>query len=125
MNADVTIDFAGGVASTSLVQVSLTGASFGLLTNDGVSTAIPLPNLAVAAGHLTVATQPGGQFNGKIKLTLLGQASSLPVVTLNNLVPGSQRLPATIAWPSAAGTQTQILTPGDPLTLNGIAWSNG
>lgn len=125
MNADVTIDFAGGVASTSLVQVSLTGASFGLLTNDGVSTVIPLPNLAVAAGHLTVATQQGGQFNGKIKLTLIGQASSLPVVTLNNLVPGSQGLPATIAWPGATGTQTQILTPGDPLTLNGITWSDG
>lgn len=123
MNAQVTITFAGGVASTNLVQIFLTGASLGLLANAGQSTMFPLPNLVLGAGHVSISTMQGGVFTGRIELLLAGSAQSMPVVTLNNLVPGPQGEPTTIRWPTQQGLQTQVLTPGDPLTLNGITWS--
>lgn len=121
MDALVTIDFAGGVASTSLVQLFLSQAQLSLSTNRGVSTTVvDFPNLAVGAEQVAVATQSGGVFNGTIALQLAWTGDALPVVTLNNLVVGPHGNPATITWPTAQGPQTQILTPGNPLTLSGI-----
>jgi hypothetical protein len=120
VNPLVTIDFAGGVAATSLVQIILGQAVIAPSVNQGVTTGIgSFTNLSVWADQVAFATPVGGVFDGTLSLAL-GLESEDPTVTLNNLVPSAKGEPATITWPTASGPQVQILMPGNPMTLSGI-----
>ena len=124
MNAAVTITFAGGTASTNLVQLLVEHAEIALETNDGVATAMDFAftNISIAPGAVSLATPTGGTFDGTLALVLQWSGQD-PAIILNNLVPAPHGDPATITWPTATGQETQILTPGTPLTLSGIAGS--
>jgi hypothetical protein len=122
VNAAVTINFAGGAASTNLVQVFVEHGEFSLELNEGVATGIgsAFTNVSIAPGTVGFATAAGGAFNGTLTLVLQWSGQD-PAIILNNLVPAPHGNPATITWPTAGGQETQILTPGTPLTLSGIA----
>ncbi|WP_137861335.1 MULTISPECIES: hypothetical protein [unclassified Sphingomonas] len=121
MDAQVTINFAGGVASTNLVQVMLGQAVLALESLRGASASVVgFTNMTVYAERVTFATQSGGVFDGSLSLVLSWHGGD-PSVTLDNLVPApSHGNPATITWPTGSGQETQILTPGNALTLSGI-----
>jgi hypothetical protein len=123
VNPLVTIDFAGGVAATSLVQIILDQAVIAPGVNQGVTTAVgAFTNLSVWPDQVAFATSVGGVFDGTLSLAL-GLGAEDPTVTLNNLVPSAKGEAATITWPTASGPEIQILTPGNPLTLSGITAS--
>ncbi|MDF7777505.1 hypothetical protein P1X14_19780 [Sphingomonas sp. AOB5] len=124
MSAMVSIDMAAGVASTNVVQLLFGQAEIALGANQGVSCSIiGIANIAITPESVTFATVTGGCFNGSLAMALQLYPSEEPTITLNNLVPGQNGYPATISWPTASGLQTQILTPGNPLTLCGIVSS--
>lgn len=117
----MTIDFGGGAASTSLVQLFVQHAALALDFNQGVAANIAggVTNLSILPGGLSIATTPGAAFSGTLALVLQWTGQD-PAVTLNNLALATHGNPATITWPTANGQETQILTPGTPLTLSGI-----
>jgi hypothetical protein len=121
MEATVTIDLGGGAASTNLVQLLVQHAAFALAPNQGVACDIAsgVTNVSISPGAISIATASGATFSGTLTL-LLQWTGQDPAVILNNLVP-THGNPATIAWPAASGPETQILTPGTPLTLSGIS----
>lgn len=122
METTVTINFAGGTASTDPVQILVQGAQLVLDVTTGVALAAPgLTNLSIRPDLVAFASPPGGQFNGTIGL-LLSWSGDDPAVTLNNLAPAEGE-PATIVWPAASGPVTQVLTPGTPMTLYGLIGS--
>lgn len=124
MNAAVTINFAGGTASTCLVQIFVEHAGVALELNQGVAAGIgsAFTNISIAPGAVWFATATGGAFGGTLTLVLQWSGQD-PAILLNNLVPSPHGSPATITWPTAGGQETQVLTPGTPLTLSGIAGS--
>jgi hypothetical protein len=124
VNAAVTINLAGGAASTDLVQILVERAEFALELNEGVATGIgcAFTNISICRGAVSFATAAGGVFDGTLILALQWSGED-PVVMLNNLVPVPHGNPATITWPTVHGQETQILTPGTPLTLSGISGS--
>ncbi|MDF2385708.1 hypothetical protein JMG10_29855 [Nostoc ellipsosporum NOK] len=120
MDAQVTINFAGGVASTNLVQVILGQAVLALESVRGaLADVMGFTNMTVHPAQVTFATPSGGAFVGTLALTLSWNGED-PTVTLDNLVPSAHGGPATITWPTANGPETQILTTGNALTLSGI-----
>jgi len=123
MNAAVTIDFGGGTASAGIVRIAVEQAQVALGLNEGVATGIggSFTNIAILAGAVSFATAAGGTFGGTLTLMLQWSGQD-PAVTLDNLSFAHGNA-ATITWPTADGQQTQILTPGNPLTLNGIVGS--
>jgi hypothetical protein len=124
VNAAVTINFAGGTASTDLVQVLVEHAQVALGLNEGVATGIDFAftNISICPGAVSFATAAGGTFDGTLTLALQWSGQN-PAIMLNNLVPAPHGNPATITWPTTQGQETQILTPGTPLTLSGITGS--
>lgn len=118
MESTVTINFAGGTASTQLVQIFVQGAEIGLGITAGVTLTAPLTNLSIQPGVVAIASPIGGRYDGRIAL-LLQWSGNDPTVALNNLVPAGGG-PATVSWPTATGPETQALTPGTPITLNGL-----
>lgn len=121
MEAAVTIDLAGGVASASLVRILVQGAAVALGPDEGVTGNIAggITNISILSGGLSIATAPSAAFGGTVTLALQWTGPA-PAVTLDNLAPAPHGEPATIRWPTASGQETQILTPGTPLTLSGI-----
>jgi len=111
VDAQVTINFAGGVASTNLVQVILGQAGLALESGRGAPAAV--------VGLTNTTVHRGGAFVGTLALTLSWSGED-PTVTLDNLVPAAHGGPATVSWPTATGLETQVLTPGNALTLSGI-----
>lgn len=124
MIAAVTINFAGGAASASLVQIVVERGEFALGLNDGLATGsgCAFPNISIGSCSLSFATASGGIFDGTLTLGLQWSGPH-PAILLSNLDPSPHGNPATITWPTAQGPETQILTPGTPLTLSGIAGS--
>ena len=120
MDAQVTINFAGGVASTNLVQVILGQAVLALESVRGaLADVVGFTNMTVHPGQVTFAAPTGGAFVWTLALTLSWSGED-PTVTLDNLVPAAHGGPATVSWPTATGLETQVLTPGNALTLSGI-----
>ena len=116
MDAQVTINFAGGIASTNLVQVVLGQAVLALQSVRGaLANIVGFTNMTVYPAQIVFATPNGGAFDGA-----LSWSGEDPTLTLDNLVQAPHGAPATVTWPVAGGTETQILTPGNPLTLSGI-----
>ena len=120
MDAQVTINFAGGIASTNLVQVVLGQAVLALQSVRGaLANIVGFTNMTVYPAQIVFATPNGGAFDGTLALTLSWSGED-PTLTLDNLVQAPHGAPATVTWPVAGGTESQILTPGNPLALSGI-----
>lgn len=120
MSALITINFAGGAATSTSVDVVLSNCTVATSMDAGVSVAMAsaLTNITVVSGQVTIATATGAQFNGSIVIAIDWSSGPAPAVTLNNL--NNATRPATVTWPTEAGPETQILTPGDPMMLAGI-----
>lgn len=120
MSALVTINFAGGSATSPGVEVVLTDCEVALGANAGVTVAMAsaLTNIAIVSGQVVISTAVGGQFNGSVAIQISWGSGRTPSVTLNNLHGGSS--PAMVTWPTAVGPQTQILGLGGPISLSGI-----
>lgn len=120
MNAPVMIDFAGGAAATSPVQLRPIGGSFVLQANQRTAAAVAgFTSIAMLPGGVSFACAVGGIFDGTLAMVLEWSGQD-PQIVLDNLVPAAHGGPATISWPTATGQETQILSPGNPLTLTGI-----
>jgi hypothetical protein len=121
MSALITINFAGGTATSPGVEVVLTDCQVAPGVNSGVTVAMAsaLTNISVVGGQIVISTAVGGQFNGSVAIQISWGSGKTPSVTLNNLH-NSASSPATVSWPTAIGPQTQILAPGDPISLSGI-----
>ncbi|HEY4940852.1 MAG TPA: hypothetical protein VII56_05445 [Rhizomicrobium sp.] len=124
MSANVTINFASGSATSSTVEVMLSGCTISpsAVAGASVSMASALTNISVFAGQVMIATAYNAQFNGSLTMAIGWTSGQQPSVTLNNISNPSNS-PATVMWPTANGPQIQILSPGNPLTLNGIVSS--
>lgn len=121
MNATITVNFAGGAATTSEIELTVTGASIAVTQTGGLSlNGMSVPAIAIEPGAVTFACMPGASFPGRLALPL-ALSGPAPAITLNNLAQAHN--PATVSWPTAYSLQTQILTPGDPLVLTGIIGS--
>lgn len=121
MSAIVTINFAGGSATSPGVEVVLTDCEIAPGTNAGVTVAMAsaLTNIAITSSQIMISTAVGSQFSGSVAIQISWDSGRMPVLTLSNLQT-STKGPATVTWPTAAGLQTQILVSGDPLSLPGI-----
>ncbi|MGK6319616.1 hypothetical protein [Sphingomonas sp. DT-204] len=124
MSALITINFAGGSATSPGVEVVLTDCQVAPGANSGVTVAMAsaLTNITVVAAQIVISTAVGGQFNGSIAIPISWDSGQTPSVTLNNLH-NSAGSPAMVTWPTKAGPETQILSPGDPMSLSGIVSS--
>lgn len=123
MDAPIMIDFAGGTAATSPVRVVPVDASFVLQANAQTVAAIAgFTSIAILPDGISFATAVGGVFEGTLTMVLQWSGAD-PQIALDNLVPGAHGGPATISWPTPTGEETQILSPGTPLTLTGIVGS--
>lgn len=122
MYASITVDFAGGSAVTNLVQLRLGQAVVALRQDDGVTAQFSsgITNLAVETQSVSLATGLKAEFTGTITLTIEWTSSQEPSVVLDNLS-NAPATPATVTWPTQTVPQTEILTPGEPLTLSGIS----
>ena len=123
MSAQITINFGGGTATSSRVAIVQTDATISPNPQTGVSVAMAsaLTNITVLSNQVAIATALNAAFDGSLTLSI-AWSSGDPAVTLDNLQ-SSANSPATATWPTAAGPQTQILTPGNPLTLSGLVSS--
>jgi hypothetical protein len=123
MNATITINFANATATGNNVSLALNGCSVSPGANAGVSVAMAsaLTNINILAGQVEIATAFNAQFNGSMSIAIGWQDGQQPEVTLNNLE--NSKSPATVTWPTESGPETQILSPGDPMILTGIAGS--
>lgn len=124
MNASITINLAGGTATSNNVFVELANSAVAPGSSDGVVVAMAsaLTNVSVFSAEITVATASGAQFSGSIAIPISWTSSETPTVTLNNLL-NPTGSPATVTWPTENGPEVQILSPGDPLVLSGIVSS--
>ena len=121
MTATITINFGGGTATASSVEVLLQNCTVNVNAQAGVSLtmASAVTNVTVLQGQIAIATAYGALFNGSLSLAIGWQSGQQPQVTLNNLQ-NSQGSPATVIWPTASGPAAQILSPGSPMTLSNI-----
>ena len=120
MSALVTINFAGGSATSPGVEVVLTDCEVAPGANAGVTVAMAsaLTNISIASAQIVISTAVGGQFNGSVAIQISWDSGRMPSVTLNNL--HNDAGPAMVTWPTAIGPQTQILVSGFPMSLSGI-----
>jgi hypothetical protein len=121
MSALITINFAGGSATSPGVEIVLTDCEVAPGANAGVTVAMAsaLTNIAIVGAQVLISTAVGGQFTGSVAIQISWNSGRTPSVTLNNLH-NSVSSPAMVTWPTALGPQTQILGPGDPISLSGI-----
>jgi hypothetical protein len=121
MSASISINFANAIAVSNSVTIVFQDATVspGLQNGVAVAMASALTNVTVLSGEVMFATATSAQFNGSIAIAIAWTDGHTPTVTLNNLQnSGSNH--AMVTWPTSAGPQTQILTPGDPMPLTGI-----
>lgn len=124
MSALITINFAGGSATSPGVEVMLTDCQVAPGVNSGVVVAMAsaLTNITVVGAQIVISTAVGGQLNGSVAIQISWSSGQTPSVTLNNLR-NNAGSPAMVTWPTKGGPQTQILSPGDPISLSGIVSS--
>lgn len=65
---------------------------------------------------LNLGLLPGNPLNYTITIPIEHQETAAPVAEVTNLS-GT----ITVTWPTDTGPQTQLLLPGDPTTLYGLA----
>jgi hypothetical protein len=121
MSASITINFAGGTATSTGVEVALANCQVAPGSEYGVSVAMAsaLTNITVLSNQVTISTATDALFNGSLSIQISWGSGPEPGVTLNNLHNNTSS-PAMVTWPTKDGPQTQILSPGDPITLSGI-----
>jgi hypothetical protein len=121
VSAVITFDFGGGSATTNRVFIVLQQGDFVLLKNTALAAAISsgMTNLSVISDQIWISAGIGSELQGTLAAPIDWSSPQVPEVILNNLS-NSANSPATVSWPTAAGVQTQRLTPGDPLELTGI-----
>lgn len=120
MSANITINFADGTATSSVVSIALSDCSISPGAESGVSVAMAsaLTNVTATAAEVAIATALDAKFSGSAQIAIGWAGGQVPAVTLNNL--RNDTTPATVTWPTASGPQAQILTPGDSVQLAGI-----
>lgn len=121
MSALVTINFAGGSATSPGVEVLLADCAVAPGADAGVTVAMAsaLTNIAITSAQIVIATAVGAQFNGSVAIQIAWHSGQTPRLTLNNLQIGTDG-PATVTWPTPVGPQTQLLVSGNPLLLSDI-----
>lgn len=121
MQAGITIALNGASTSASPVFVAIGNAQLVLSANAGMSGSFGsgITNLAIAGGRVAIASGQGAILDINFDLTITWQQGDTPTVTLENVSTGAN--PPTVQWPTVQGREQQILSPGIPMTLAGIA----
>lgn len=108
-----------GEATTTTVQFLVSeGGAWGFSPRRALSMAgtFSLNEFEATANALNLGLPSGSPLEFSLSIPIEHQESEDPAVEVTN-VTGTM----TVSWPSESGLQTQTLTAGDPLTLNGLA----
>jgi hypothetical protein len=115
----ITFNFQNTALTTTTSQILITGpASFGLGQTAALSFSgtISFNSLYMTRDALNFNVEPGTIFNAAVVVPIESEGSGSPAVEVTNFA-GT----VTVTWPTDVGLQTQIVLPGDPLTLFGVA----
>lgn len=114
--ATIDINFINATLTSTTSQILIGAGSFALDTVSALSVSgtVSFNSLYLTSGALTFEAPAGTSFDCSIILPLEAGAGA-PTLEITNFA-GT----ATVTWPTASGLQTQTVTPGDPITLNGF-----
>uniref|UniRef100_B0T4K3 Uncharacterized protein n=1 Tax=Caulobacter sp. (strain K31) TaxID=366602 RepID=B0T4K3_CAUSK len=117
----VVVTFTGAVATTNSVKVGLVenSAHYTLASSQGVAVngTFTFNTLSVTQNAVLFGVAAGATFTGTITLDVTpNQPNGTPVILVSNLTVDS----ATVTYPTNDGPETQVLTPGQELTLSGF-----
>ena len=117
----VTVTFTGATATTNSVKIALVenSAHYVLAASQGVSVngTFTFTSLSITQNAVQFGVTPSATFNGTIVLDVApNQPGGLPSILVSNLNVDT----ATVTYPTNEGPETQVLTPGQELTLSGF-----
>lgn len=117
----VVVTFTGAVATTTSVKVGLVdnSAHYTLAASQGVAVSgtFTFNSLSITQNAVQFGVGAGATFTGTITLDVTpNQPNGTPVILVSNLTVDS----ATVTYPTNDGPETQVLTPGQELTLAGF-----
>lgn len=115
--ATIDINFVNATLTSTTSQILIQDASFALDTVSALSISgtVSFTTLYVTAGAVMFGAPPGTSFDCGVILPVEA-SGAVPTLEITNFA-GT----VTAAWPTATGLQTQTVTAGDPITLNGFA----
>jgi len=117
----VVVTFTGATATTNSVKIGLVenSAHYTLASSQGVSVngTFTFNTLSITQNAVVFGVSPGAAFTGTLTLDVVPNAANVPPSLLvSNLNVDS----ATVTYPTNDGPETQVLTPGQELTLSGF-----
>lgn len=117
----VVVTFTGAVATTNSVKVGLVenSAHYTLASSQGVAVngTFTFNTLSITQNAVLFGVAAGATFTGTVTLDVTpNQPNGTPVILVSNLTVDS----ATVTYPTNDGPETQVLTPGQELTLSGF-----
>lgn len=115
----VTFNILSGEATATAIQFIISGsAAWSLSSVSALSIAgtSPITNFFATRNALSMELPPGSPLDLELSVPIEFQGGDAPEVEVTN-VSGV----ITVTWPTNAGLQTQVLSAGDPITLNGLA----
>ena len=115
----ITLSFQMAKFTGSTSSITVGGGTIVLQAQANQSLAMlgtfPFANLSVTSGAISIEGQPGATVNGNISFAV-NATSNAPTVTVTNF--GGT---ASMSWPSNAGGGFRVVSPGDPVTLDGFS----
>lgn len=117
----VVVTLTGATATTNSVKIALVenSAHYGLAAAQGVQIngTFAFNTLSITQNAVQFGVSPGASFTGAVTLNVIPNApSGAPSILVSNLDVDS----ATVTYPTNDGPETQMLTPGQELTLSGF-----
>ncbi len=117
----VVVTFTGAVATTNSVKIGLVdnSAHYTLAASQGVAVngAFTFSSLSITQNAVLFGVGAGATFTGTVTLDVTpNQPNGTPVLLVSNLTVDS----ASVTYPTNDGPETQVLSPGQELTLSGF-----
>jgi hypothetical protein len=113
----ITIDFQDATLMTTSSQILIGNGNFALdpVSALSMSGTISFSSLYIASGAISFNVDSGTTFTASVTVPVSapGGAPTIEVANFAGVV--------TATWPTFEGLQTEIVSSGDPLTLNGFA----
>lgn len=113
----ITINFENASITSSRSQILVTNGNFALDTTSALAMygTINFTALYITSGAIDFNVMSGTTFTAAV-VAPLSSAGGAPTIEVTNFAGA-----VTITWPTPQGLQTQEITAGDPVTLEGFA----